>query len=101
MEAAENLIDDAPLGMLQPPARELLGDRVQILDAALRIGRDHAVADRLQRDLCAFLLLEQRFLEQLALRDIQVDADDAPRPTLLVNLRLRTAHDPEPDAVAM
>jgi len=36
---------------------ELFGDRVQVLDGQVRVGGDHAVADRLQRDLRALLLL--------------------------------------------
>ena len=101
MEAAEDLIDHATLRVLEAPAGELLGDRVQIFDAALRVGRDHAVADRLQRDLRAFLLLEQRFFEQLALGHVEIDADDATRTALLVDARLGATHDPQPHAIAM
>ena len=35
VEAAEDLVDDAALRVLEAPAGELLGDRVQVLDAAL------------------------------------------------------------------
>ena len=101
VEAAEDLVDDAALRVLQAPAGELLRHRVEILDAALGVGRDHAVADRLQRDLRAFLLLEQRVLEELALGDVQVDADDAMGAPLLVDARLRAADDPQPHAVAV
>ena len=101
MEAAEDLVDDAALRVLQAPAGQLLGDRVEIFDAALRVGRDDAVADRLQRDLRALLLLEQRLLEQLALGHVEVDADDAMSTALLVDARFRATHDPQPHAIAM
>src|SRR5690606_22346236 len=101
MEAAEDLVDAPALRMLQAPPGELLRDRIEILDAALRVGGDDAVAYRLQRDLRALLLLEERFLEELALGDVQVHADDAPRPALLVDARFRAAHHPEPHAVAV
>ena len=101
VEAAEDLVDDATLRMLEAPAGQLLGDRIQIFDAALRVGGDDAVADRLQRDLRAFLFLEQRVFEQLALGHVEVDADDAARAALLVDARLGAADDPQPHAVAM
>src|SRR5690606_27773637 len=101
VEAAEDLVDHPSLRMRQAPAGPLLGDRIQIFDAALRVGRDDAVTDRLQRDLRALLFLEQRFLEQLALGDVQIDAYDAARAPVLVEPRLRAAHDPQPPAVAM
>ena len=63
MEAAKDLIDQAPLRVLDAPAGELLGDRIQIFDAAGRVGRDHTVTDGLQRDLRALLFFEERVLE--------------------------------------
>ncbi len=77
MESAEDLFDRPPLAILEPPARERLGNRIQIVDDALGIGGDDAVADALQRDLRALLLAEQRFLVELALGDIELDADEA------------------------
>jgi hypothetical protein len=101
VKAAEDLVDYAPLRVLQPPTRQLLGDRIEIFDAALRIGSDDAVADRLQRDLRALLLLEQRVLEQLALGYVQIDADDAMSTALLVDPGLRATHHPQVHAIAV
>ena len=59
-----------PGASLRVPARELLGDRVQVLDAAVGVGRDDRVADRLQRDLRLFLLLVQLQFRALAHGDV-------------------------------
>ena len=48
----------APLMETATITGELLGDRVEVFDATAGIGRDHAVTDRLQRDLRALLLFE-------------------------------------------
>ena len=45
----------------------------------LRIGRDDGVADRLQRDLRALLLVEQRALGRFALRDVRDRAFEVQR----------------------
>ena len=58
------------LRLARVPAGEILGDRVEIFDAAVGVGRDHGVADRLQRDLRLLLLLEHRGLGALALADV-------------------------------
>ncbi len=52
------------------PAGELLGDRVQVLDAPFGIGGDDRVADRLERDLRLLLFLEKLDLGLLAHRDV-------------------------------
>ena len=85
VERAEDLLDGAPLAVLQAPAGERLGHRIQIVDHALGIGRDHAVADTLQRDLRALLLAEQRLFVQLALGDIEFDADQAQQTPLVID----------------
>jgi hypothetical protein len=74
---------------------------IQIVDDALGIGGDDAVADALQGDLRAFLLAEQRLLVQLALGDIEFDADQAQQAALLVDLGLGAADDPAPFAGGM
>ena len=75
VECAEDLLDRPALAILETPSGERLGDRVQIVDHALGVGGDDAVADALQSDLRALLLAEQRFLVELALGDIEFDAD--------------------------
>ena len=65
------------------------------------VGGDHAVADRLQRDLRAFLLLEERVLVELALGDVELDAHQAPQPPGAVHARLGAADHPAPVAVAV
>ncbi len=101
VEPAEDVVDVPALGFLEAPAREVLRDRVQVLDGQVLVGRDHAVADRLQRDLRAFLLLEERVLVELALGDVELDADQAPEPPGAVDARLGAAHHPAPLAVAV
>ena len=98
MEAAEHLLDRAPLAVLEPPAGQRLGDRVDVVDDAAGIGRDDAVADALQRDLRAFLLAEQRLLVELAVSDVELDADQAQEPPLVVDPGLGAADDPAPFA---
>ena len=61
---------DLPLRLVRVPAGQILGDRIQILDAPVGVRRDHGVADRLQRDLRLLLLLEHRSLGALALADV-------------------------------
>ena len=75
VECAEDLLDRPALAILETPSGERLGDRVQIVDHALGVGGDDAVADALQSDLRTLLLTEQRFLVELALGDIEFDAD--------------------------
>ncbi len=64
----DDLADGAALRFVSFPTRELLGDGVEILDVAMRIRGHDGIADRLQRDLSALLLVEQRTLRGLALR---------------------------------
>src|SRR5690606_33487365 len=52
------------------PAGQLLRDGVQVLDVAVRVDREHCVADRLERDLRPLLLAEQRALRRLPLRHV-------------------------------
>jgi hypothetical protein len=65
------------------------------------IGRDDAVADRLQRDLRALLLAEQRLLVELALGDVELDADQPQQPAARVERALARLTDPAPFAAAM
>ena len=51
-------------------ARQLLGHGIQVFDVAVRIRRHDGVADRLQRDLRALFLVEQRAFGGLALGDV-------------------------------
>ena len=98
MKGAKDLLDGAALAVLETPSRERLGHRIQIVDDALGIGGDDAVADALQRDLRALLLAKQRLLVQLALGDVEFDADQAQQPALVVDLGLGAADDPAPFA---
>ncbi len=96
VKRAEDLLDGAPLAILEAPPGQRLGDRIHVVDDALGIGGDHAVADALQRDLRALLLAEQGFLVQLALGDVEFDPDQAQQPALVVDLGLGAADDPAP-----
>ena len=99
MEAAEDLVDALALRFLELPAGEFLGRGVQVFDDHVPVGRDHAVADRLQRDLRAFLFLEQRVFVELALGDVELDAHQPAQSTGAVDARLGPAHDPAPVAL--
>ena len=85
-----------PDRVVELPARELGGDRIQVLDARLGVSGHHAVPDRLQRDLRALLLAEQRLFVELALRDVRLDTDEAPQAPILVEPALDAALDPAP-----
>jgi hypothetical protein len=86
VEGAEDLLDGAALAVLEAPAGERFGHRIDVIDDTLGIGGDDAVADALQGDLRALLLAEQRLLVQLALGDVEFDADQAQQPALVVDL---------------
>src|SRR6516225_5534109 len=101
VEGAEDLLHRAPHGVFQAPAGELFRHRVDVVDGRVGIGGDDAIADRLQRDLRAFLLAEQRLLVELALGDVELDPDQAQEPAVLVDAGGRAADDPAPLAVAM
>ena len=52
------------------PTREVLGDRVDVVDPAIGVGRDDAITDGLQGHLGAFLFLEDSRLRLLAIGDV-------------------------------
>jgi hypothetical protein len=66
----EHFRDRPPGRLARIPARELLGDRVEVLDPAVGVRRDDRVADRLQRDLGLFLFLVQLQFCALAHGDV-------------------------------
>ena len=101
VEAAEDVVDVLALRLLEAPPGQVLCNRVEVLDGQVLVGGDHAVADRLQRDLRAFLLLEERVLVELALGDVGLDAHQAPQPPGAVRARLGAADHPAPVAVAV
>ena len=76
---AEQRLDRQPLGVVQLPAGEVLGDRIQVLDPALDVGGDDAVADRGERHLRALLLGEQLGRGELLVGDVGERARDAHR----------------------
>ena len=96
VEAAEDLVDGAADGVVEPPTRELGRHGIQILHARLGVRRHDAVADRLQRDLRALLLAEQRFLVELAFGDVGLDADQPLQAAVVVEPALNAALDPAP-----
>ncbi len=96
VKAAEDLVDRPAAGVVDLPAGEFLGDRVDVLDIALGVGRDDAVTDRVQRDLRALLLAEQRLLVELALGDVVLDTEQAHQAAAIVLQRLGAAGHPAP-----
>ena len=101
VEGAVDLFDGPAHGVFEAPAGELLGHGIDVVHRGVRIRRDHAVTDGLQRDLRAFLLAEQRFFVELAFGDVELDTDQAQQPPVFVDARLGAAHHPAPFAVAV
>ena len=67
----DDVADRQSFGVAPLPSRELLRDRVQVFDVPDLVGGYDRVADRLQRNLGPLLLVEQRALGGLALRDVR------------------------------
>src|ERR1700694_4016983 len=99
--AREGFFPRPPLRTPETPAGQLLGHRVDVVDGRVGIGGDDAVADRLQRDLRALLLAEQRLLVELALGDVEFHAHQAQQAPVLVDARGGAADHPAPLAVAV
>src|SRR6202011_1820791 len=59
VECPEDLFDGSAHGIFQSPARQLLCDRIDVVDCRMSISRDDAVTDRLQGDLRALLFAEE------------------------------------------
>src|SRR5690606_28002269 len=66
-----DLVDRLAARIADFEAREVLGDRVDVIDTAFRIGGDDAVTDGLKRYLRPLLLLEDAGLGHLAFRDVR------------------------------
>ena len=101
MEGAEDLLHRPAHGILQPPTGQLLGHRIDVVDGRVGIRGDDAIADRLQRDLRALLLAEQRLLVEFALGDVEFHTHQAQQAPVLVDARGGAADDPAPLAVAV
>ncbi len=55
-------------------------DRIEVVDHPVDVGRDHGIADRLERHLRALLLREQLRFRQLAVGDVGHRTRHAHRP---------------------
>ena len=66
----EHIVERLAVGLVSFPAGQLLGNRVQIVDAPGGVGRDDRIADRAQRDLGALFLLEHLSLRTLRFGDV-------------------------------
>ena len=65
-----DVVDGPAARVTNLPSGQVLGHRVDVIDIALGIGRDDTVTDRLQRDLGAFLLLEDTSLRAFSFGDV-------------------------------
>ena len=101
MEPAEDLVDGKTHRIVELPPGQPFGHGIQILHIAVSIGRRNAVTDRLQRDLRALLLAEQRLFIEFALGDVGFDADEPLHPLVVADSRLNPALDPPPVTVRM
>ena len=99
MECPKDLVDRASARVVDLPPRQFFGHRIHVLDIAVCVGRDHPVADRLQRDLRTFLFAEKGILINLTLGDVRFHADDSDQSTAIVNNCLCTARHPAPFAI--
>ena len=75
-------------------ADDALRRRVGIADAPFGVDRDHAVVDRVQRDLGAFLLFLQRAFDGLQATDVDVQADELAQRAVVVADRHHRSLDP-------
>ncbi len=89
----DDLRDVPAAGLVRRPAGHLLRDRVDVVDGARAVGRDHRVGDRLQRDLRPLLLLVELLLRALALGDVGHRALEADRLPALVAVEARVLGD--------
>src|SRR6185312_418539 len=69
-DEAQHLADGPAAGLLERPGGQSLGDGIDVFDAAVCIGTDDRIADRLERHLRPLLLGEYRLLGALALGDV-------------------------------
>src|SRR5688572_24211016 len=84
VKTTEDFVDVAADGIVEPPASELRSHWIEILHPRLAIRRHDAVADRLQRDLRALFLTEQRLFVKLAFSNVGLHADKALQTSVLV-----------------
>ncbi len=96
----EDVAQVLAVGLVDRPAGQPLGGRVHVVDHAAHVGADDAVADRGERDLGALLLLEQRLLGELAVGDVDRDAEQARRPARALAHDLAALGEPAGLAVA-
>ncbi len=101
MKRAEDFFDGPTHRILETPARQFLGHGIDVIDGRVGIRRDDAIADRLQGDLRAFFLSEQRLFVQLALGNVELNADESQQPTVLVHTGRGATDDPAPLAIAV
>ncbi len=66
------------------PAREVLRDGINVIDIAVRVCRNDAVADRLQSNLRSLLLFEHTRFRVFAIRDIRDSAFVCSEPAFVV-----------------
>ena len=84
LDHGEDRLDQLPFGLAPFPAGEAFRDRIHVVDAAERVGGDHRIADRLERDLGALLRLEHAGFCLLARGDVGDRALEARDAALLV-----------------
>ncbi len=73
---AEDLSRRPTSGLGTGPAGQTLGHRVHVVDAALRVRRDHCVTDRIQGHLHPLLGFEEPPFGTLAISHVDTDADN-------------------------
>ncbi len=96
VDDVEDFTEGAPLGLGRGPAGERLRHGIEVLHDRASIGRDDGVADGMQRDLGALLLVEQSLLGLLALGDVSPHADDGNDLAPLIQHRFVGPPEPAP-----
>src|SRR6185437_4809374 len=71
VDEIQHIAQGAAARLIQAPSREALGDGIDVLDAALGVGADHRIADRLERHLRPLLLGEDSLLGALSFGDVR------------------------------
>src|SRR6266702_1837170 len=71
VDETQYIADGAAASLIETPGRQGFGHRIDVFDAAIRIGTDHGVTDRLQRHLCTLLLGEYSLLGAFAFSDVR------------------------------
>ena len=96
VKTAKDLVNRPAACVVDLPAGKSLCNGIDILDVAIRIGSDHAVTDRLQRNLRALFLAKKGIFVELSVGNVHLDAEQPLQATVTVDDRFGSALHPAP-----